>query len=143
MQAQNLRSNVNYVLAATHAPPGELANATIGFTSTFAGIHVQNSYNSRLQPLQVFRTTGATLSATQLPLTTCLGIVGNVMHCVYGFGAGSGDNGNVQSILNCRDANRTQNFSYDNLNRIQNAYTTGSSPFDQEIDYYAYGGRST
>jgi RHS repeat-associated protein len=94
-------------------------------TNPESGIHVQNSYNSRLQPLQVFRTTGATLSPTQLAMTTCPGITGTIMHLVYGFGAGTNDNGDVVSMANCRDTNRTQNFTYDSLNRIQNAYTNG------------------
>jgi RHS repeat-associated protein len=38
---------------------------------------------------------------------------------------GAADNGNVLSITNCRDTNRTQNFTYDALNRIQTAYTSG------------------
>ena len=39
-----------------------------------------------------------------------------------------GDNGNVFQIVNNRDNNRSQNFVYDNLNRISQTYTTGSSP---------------
>ena len=49
------------------------------------------------------------------------------MHRVYTFGLGSNDNGNVLSIANCRDTNRTQNFDYDTLNRIAHAYTSGSN----------------
>ena len=36
-----------------------------------------------------------------------------------------GDNGNVYQIVNNRDGNRTQNFAYDPLNRISQAYTSG------------------
>jgi RHS repeat-associated protein len=43
----------------------------------------------------------------------------------YNFGLGTSDNGNVNSITNCRDTNRTQNFTYDAFNRIQTAYTSG------------------
>jgi RHS repeat-associated protein len=49
------------------------------------------------------------------------------MSRAYIFGAGTNDNGNVQNIVNCRDGNRTQNFLYDSLNRIQQAYTTGTN----------------
>jgi hypothetical protein len=43
----------------------------------------------------------------------------------YDFGLGTADNGNVNKIINNRDGNRTQNFLYDSLNRIQQAYTSG------------------
>jgi len=39
----------------------------------------------------------------------------------------SGDNGNVFQIANNRDGNRTQNFLYDPLNRIWQAYTNGTN----------------
>jgi len=125
LSALNTTDNVNYVQSATYAAPGELTAMTNGATSTFAGISVQNSYNKRLQPLQAFRTTGTTLTSSQLAMTTCPGTVGTIMHHVYGFGAGTNDNGNVQSMANCRDTNRTENFAYDSLNRILNASTNG------------------
>ena len=37
------------------------------------------------------------------------------------------ERGNVYQIVNNRDNNRTQNFLYDSLNRIQQAYTNGSN----------------
>jgi hypothetical protein len=46
---------------------------------------------------------------------------------VYGFAAGSSDNGNVLSILNCLDPNRNVNFTYDPLNRIESAATQGTT----------------
>jgi RHS repeat-associated protein len=51
----------------------------------------------------------------------------SIMHRLYDFHLGTGDNGNVQVINNCKDSNRTQNFFYDNFNRITQAYTTGSN----------------
>jgi hypothetical protein len=42
----------------------------------------------------------------------------------YNFGAGTNDNGNVQSITDCLHTDRTQNFDYDNLNRLLDAYTS-------------------
>ena len=42
-----------------------------------------------------------------------------------GNGTTGSDNGNVYQIVNGVDSNRTQNFTYDNLNRIKEAYTTG------------------
>lgn len=50
-----------------------------------------------------------------------------ILHRSYNFGGGTNDNGNVLSITNCRDNNRTQNFAYDSLNRINQGYTTGTN----------------
>jgi RHS repeat-associated protein len=52
----------------------------------------------------------------------------SIMQRLYDFHLGSGDNGNVWVINNCKDINRTQNYFYDSLNRITQAYTTGNSP---------------
>jgi len=40
----------------------------------------------------------------------------------------AGDNGNVLPDCDNRDGNRTQNFLYDSLNRIQQAYSNGIAP---------------
>ncbi len=110
-------SGDNYVKSATYAPPGELQSLTDGGV-----IYRAFSYNSRLQPLQMFYGTNTPPS---LSGSTCPSTVGNIMHRVYAFNSGSGDNGNVISIANCRDTTRTQNFLYDPLNRIWQAYSTG------------------
>jgi len=51
------------------------------------------------------------------------------LNLTYNFNLGNGtsgsDNGNVVQIANGKDSNRTQNFLYDSLNRIQQAYTSG------------------
>ena len=125
LTAQSPGLGINYVKNATYAPFGGLTGMTHGSTSTFGGITVQASYNNRLQPLQMVSTTGTALTASDLALTSCPTTVGNTLHLVYGFSAGMADNGNVVSIANCRDSNRTQNFQYDNLNRIKQAYTSG------------------
>ncbi len=62
--------------------------------------------------------------ATRSP--TCPSTVGNIMHRVYGFNFGAGDNGNVMSIANCLNTTRTQNFTYDALNRIESAQSSGT-----------------
>jgi RHS repeat-associated protein len=91
--------------SASYAPFGGLTSAKLGAQP----IIVTNTYNSRLQP--------SLLSASTSAAT--------IMSLSYNFHLGSGDNGNVFQILNNRDGNRTQNFSYDSLNRIQQAYTNG------------------
>jgi RHS repeat-associated protein len=104
---KNFADPNNYVTAATYAPFGGLATATMGAKP----ITVSDSYNKRLQP--------ATLSASTTSAT--------IMSLTYNFGLGTNDNGNVVGITNNRDGNRTQNFMYDSLNRIQQAYTTGAN----------------
>ena len=46
-----------------------------------------------------------------------------MLDITYGFNLGSADNGNVAIITNNRDNTRSQNFTYDSLNRIFTAQT--------------------
>jgi RHS repeat-associated protein len=123
--AQDTANSINYVTSATYAPDGQLSGLT-----DQAGIVGRMSYNSRLQPLQMVYTTGTAPSSTQLTESTCptgTEILGDIMHRIYHFGLGSNDNGNVQSIDNCRDTTRTATFNYDVFNRIVNASSAASS----------------
>jgi RHS repeat-associated protein len=117
LSAIDVGNGVNYVTNAAYAPDGALGSTTMG-GSIFGAF----SYNSRLQPLQMFYGTNTPPTLTG---STCPATVANIMHRVYGFGLGTNDNGNVQSVINCRDTNRTQNFNYDALNRITQAFTSG------------------
>jgi RHS repeat-associated protein len=106
--AVNSADPFNYVTSATYAPFGGLAGASMGAKP----ITIGNSYNSRLQP--------STLSASTTAAT--------IMSLSYDFhSATHADNGDVFQITNNRDGNRTQNFMYDSLNRIQQAYTNGTN----------------
>lgn len=108
ISAKNTADPFNFVTAATYAPFGALATATLGATP----ITISNQYNSRLQP--------AVLSADTAAAT--------IMSLSYDFHSSThANNGNVFQIVNNRDNNRTQNFIYDPLNRIQQAYTSGPS----------------
>jgi RHS repeat-associated protein len=122
LAAKDVANNINYVTAATYAPQGALAGFSNG--SSVSGAV---TYNSRLQPLQLYFTTGTISSGTltQLQQTACPTTAAAIMSRSYNFGWGTNDNRNVISITNCRDTNRTQNFDYDNLNRIVDAYTSG------------------
>jgi RHS repeat-associated protein len=116
-------NGINFVTGATYSPHGGVATISLG-----ASINGAESYNSRMQPLQIYYTVGTITSGTitQLQSTTCPTTVATIMSRVYDFGqAGSSDNGTVQTITNCRDNNRTQNFLYDSINRITQASTTG------------------
>jgi RHS repeat-associated protein len=112
--------NINFVTSATYAPPGELQSLTNG-----GAIYGAVAYNSRLQPMQFFYGTN-TPPAIPSMNSTCPSTVGNIMNNTYNFGFGSGDNGNVLAITNCRDTTRTQSFAYDALNRIVSAQSSGS-----------------
>src|ERR1700722_1038517 len=110
----------NVVWTASYAPQGALATANIGWSDngnqSYNGSPISNTYNNRLAPVIVSAQTGANSPAPILNLT-------------YSFNLGNGtsgtDNGNVIGIVNGKDHNRSQNFLYDPLNRIQQAYTTG------------------
>jgi RHS repeat-associated protein len=59
----------------------------------------------------------------------------------YDFHLGTSDNGNVFTIRNDRDDNRTQNFTYDALNRIATSYTNGSN-WGEDFTIDAWGNLS-
>jgi RHS repeat-associated protein len=111
LTAKYISGPINYVTAATYAPFGGLASMVNGSASGFNGITTTNSYNNRLQPVVL---SAASPSQTVLSLS-------------YDFHLGNGDNGNAYQIVNNRDNTRTQNFTYDNLNRITTAATQGTS----------------
>ena len=117
---------VNYVTSATYAPPGELRTYTDGFVSGgFAGITTANTYNSRLQPVLI-SSTSPTASIFSLCYDFHSKTAINLPPCPFSASA-TGDNGDVFQIVNNRDGNRTQNFLYDSLDRIQQAYTNGAN----------------
>ena len=94
-----------------YAPQGALASAKIGVSSGFTGgLVLTNTYNNRLQSLE-FKA-----SSTG----------GNAMDLSYNFNLGAGDNGNVMGITNNIDNQRSQTFTYDQLNRITSAQTTST-----------------
>lgn len=100
---------INFVKNAQYTPFGALASATFGAYNTgFTGTVQTNSYSNRLQP--------AAISASSPTMT--------VFSLSYNFNSGQND-GDVATIQNNRDSNRTQNFLYDSLNRISEAYTSG------------------
>ena len=107
LAAQDVGNSINYVQNAQYAPFGGISSMTQGASP----ITTTNAYNNRLQPV--------TLSAAA-PAATILSLS-------YNFHLGAGDNGNVFQIVNNRDNNRTQNFLYDSLNRIQQAYSNANS----------------
>ncbi len=95
-----------------YTPQGTEYSAAIGKTSTFNGINLSETYNTRLQPLEIKASSSA----------------GNAFDITYSFvDTNSGGNaGHVSSITNNLDTTRSQTFSYDSLNRIAAALTTST-----------------
>lgn len=104
-------SGNNYATDATYKAWGALASMKNGVTPSFAGITTSNDFNSRMQPLF--------LSAAKPG--------GSIMSLNYDFHLGAGNNGNVFQITNNRENNRTQIFTYDELNRISTAKTQATT----------------
>ncbi len=123
LAAQDVANSVNYVTAATYAPFGGTTGMINGVVAgSFTGIFTFNAYNQRLQPCRLSaRISGLAPSQCSDNLH-----VGNVLDLTYDFHVGAGDNGDVYQITNNFDTNRTQNFTYDALNRIASAYTTSN-----------------
>jgi RHS repeat-associated protein len=123
LSAKDTANSINYVTAATYAPQGAIANFNYQ-----SAINAALTYNSRLQPLQQYYTTGAISQTTlqQLAQTACPTTTATIMSRSYGFAVGTSDNGNVLGVTNCRDTTRNTNYQYDSLNRITQGNSTGA-----------------
>lgn len=95
-----------------YTPQGTDYSAAIGKTSTFTGVNFSETYNSRLQPLEI---KAGPSSA-------------NILDITYSFvdPTSGGNAGHVNSITNNLDNTRSQNFTYDSLNRITGALTAST-----------------
>ena len=95
VEASDSAHPINYVTGATYNAPGALTGSIYGQNGSFSGIVNSFSFNNRLQPVNLWSSS---------PTRT-------LMNLIYDFHVGSGDNGNVYSITNNRDASRSQVFS--------------------------------
>jgi RHS repeat-associated protein len=95
-----------------YTPQGTFYALSIGQSTSFTGLNLSHSYNSRLQP-QEFKA-----SSTG----------GNAIDITYSFvdPVTSHNAGHVYSITNNLDTTRSQTFAYDSLNRITSALTTST-----------------
>ena len=116
-QVSVVDSSNQYVLSASYTPPGQLQAVTLGQTGTFTGINLNQAFNPRLQPSSIrgWSTNGVAL---------------DLSYCFYPLTSGAcpttqqlNNNGNVTLISNNRDTTRSQNFTYDSLNRLSTAQT--------------------
>jgi RHS repeat-associated protein len=111
-----------------YTPQGTEYSAAIGKTSTFNGINLSETYNSRLQPLEMKASSSA----------------GNAFDITYSFvdPTSGGDAGHVNTITNNLNSSRSQSFGYDHLNRIVTAGTTATSGtycWGYQYNYDAWG----
>lgn len=117
LSAVDTSNNISFASNAHYAPTGDLASVQNG--TAIVSAHI---FNSRLQPCWAYAT-----SSTPLPwnTTACTATTtpGNVFDLKYSLNLGSSDNGNIIGLTNNRDNTRSQNFTYDPLNRLASAQT--------------------
>jgi len=97
--------------AVCYTPQGTLYALSIGQATGFTGLNLTRTYNNRLQPNEFKASSSG----------------GNAIDTTYNFLDASGHNaGHVYGITNNLDTTRSQNFTYDQLNRITSALTTST-----------------
>jgi RHS repeat-associated protein len=104
---------INYATSALYSSAGAMSSVTNG-----ASIVSTYFYNNRLQPCRISVKNGGIAPSACSDST-----IGNLLDFTYNFSVGTADNGNVTAITNNRDNTRSQNFTYDSLNRIGTAQT--------------------
>jgi RHS repeat-associated protein len=117
---------------ASYAPHGALASLRLGNVSGFAGTTIANTYNGRLQPLNMKAThTAGTVTVMDFTYSFYVGIAAN--------------DGHVKSVTNNLVTARSQTYTYDEMNRLKTATTqgtSGSNCWGQEYTYDRYANLS-
>jgi hypothetical protein len=111
---------------ATYTPSGALAGMIQGNTGSFAGIVTSNIYNDRLQPILLSAGVSSGSSIFSLCYDFHLGVAISSTPCSFSRHT-TGDNGNVFQVINNNDTTRSATFTYDPLNRIQQANTVNTT----------------
>ena len=133
VSAVDSANSINYVTAALYSPAGGLASLQNG-----AALISKFFYNKRLQPCRISVKNSGT-SPSQCSDAVNLG---NILDFTYDYNLGTADNGEVNQIANNRNTSRTQNFTYDSLNRILTASTqatTGTYAWGLQFGYDIWG----
>jgi RHS repeat-associated protein len=121
VSAMDAANNINYAAAGAYAPQGALSALTLGSATGFSGVNLSDTYNNRLQPneVKVWSTAGMAFdlsycfNAWNTSTNTCSTTPGS-------------NNGNVNGIANNLDVNRSQFFTYDQLNRVLTGQTVST-----------------
>jgi RHS repeat-associated protein len=118
VSAVDVANSINYATAASYSAAGALLSLKNGasLTSTLY-------YNNRLEACRISVTTASNIPS-QCSDTVNLG---NVLDFSYNYSAGTANNGDVMQIASNLNSARTQNFTYDQLNRISTAQTQATS----------------
>ncbi len=133
LSAVDTANGINYATSALYSPPGAFSSFQNG-----SGIVSTFFYNSRLEPCRIsVKTTGT--APTQCSDTAHLG---NILDLTYDYNFSVANNGNVKQITNNLNTNRTQSFTYDEMNRVKTALTQGTTGalcwgLDYSYDVYA------
>ena len=121
--AKDVANSINYALNAGYHPHGALSTVIYGQAAGYAGITSTAAFDNRLQPTTIVATTPG----------------GTVMNFAYCFNGTVSDfaqpcstapvvnNGNVARITNNLNTNRSQRFTYDELNRLKQSVTQATS----------------
>ena len=120
VSAIDTANGINYATAGTYAPQGALAGLTMGSATGFTGINLSNTYNKRLEPNEV---KAWSTGGTAFDLSYCFTPWNTANNTCPATG---NNNGNVTGITNNLDNNRTQFFSYDQVNRLLTAQTVST-----------------
>ena len=124
-------SSDNYVADNAKFVPNGMLSSMSQYTrsgSYSVGLSRNFFYNNRFQRSLEYAGYGSVFLLAHCydyHLKSSINVSAGGFTCSYP--ASSGDNGNIYQIANKLDDTRTQNFSYDPLNRVQQAYTNGSN----------------
>lgn len=91
-----------------------------GYSASFSGLSVNNSFNSRMQPIMLQAS-----SPSQ-----------SLLNLGYDFHYGNNDAGLLYGIANYRNMGRSQTFTYDHLNRVS---TVDSTAWNDVFTYDPWG----
>ena len=141
-----LSSGTNLIVNAMYTPAGQLCNSLGLWNANWTAVR---SFNNRLQPTFIYavnqfpgKSSPAPPPCAVSPILPQTGYQFNAVALTYNYnGANNHNNGNVQSITDNLASWRSQSFTYDSLNRLASAQTTGThttNPTDCWAESYAY-----
>jgi RHS repeat-associated protein len=116
----------SYATGALYYPTGQLHQ--LSHQAGTAAFQRTDVFNGRLMP--------STLTASQTSSPTA-----TLMSLSYGYAGASTNNGNIMSVTDNKNTGWTQNYTYDQLNRLQTANNpaTGGTGWTQSYTYDPWG----
>jgi RHS repeat-associated protein len=119
LSAIDATNGMNYALSASYTPHGALGSVLHGQSGGFGGITLTQGFDKRLQPVTLYASSS---NGVVLDFAYCFNasVTDFAQNCTAGPVV---NNGNVVRIKNNRNTDRSQRFTYDELNRIATART--------------------